>query len=413
MNFDQASGDKRSWKGVQLDYDVIMSMSDRKCSYCLTEAQVTAILGFCDMFAWPTRWFSNSTEIDRQVVQDFTAELERNLMGGCCDDNMPIQYRYTTDGLLEWSLNGGQNWTPAPQYDSRVYSVTFPPVPGEDGDDKKCVAATGMSALIKEQVGDQLTDDMSRYTLSQLITDWVNTLLQTSNPFQALITVVTNQIFALVIALVIPALTDAVYGILTCIFYCRMADDASFDTDAWQGVRADITEQISGIAGLFLEHLVYLLGEKGLTNLARAGGATEGDCASCACPGECGVDWRVGFYYMGSFTPFGTFISSGTDDDGNFYMIVESADRGDGGEVCGVCNASMSADDCCYVTWDYATDYHPDVVTNSLNDCGVVPDAATWVNHTLWTGSNITQCQVFLNSAHVPYQLRFTFQTPH
>jgi len=141
MNFDQQSGSRRGWKGVQVDYDVIMSMSDRKCSYCLTEQQVTAILGIVDTFSWPTRWFSNTTEINREIVADFAAELERNLMGGCCDDNMPIQYRYSIDGLLEWSLNGGQNWTPAPQYDPRVYSVTFPPAAGADGSSKRCIAA--------------------------------------------------------------------------------------------------------------------------------------------------------------------------------------------------------------------------------------------------------------------------------
>lgn len=292
MNFEQQSGDRRSWKGVQLDYDVIMSMSDRKCSYCLTEQQVTAILGVVDTFAWPTRWFSNSTEIDRQIVADFAAALERNLMGGCCDDNMPIQYRYSTDGELEWSQNGGQNWTPAPQYDPRVYSATFPPVAGDDGDDKKCAAATGMKVLIKEQVGDQLTDDMTRYTLGQLINDWVKTMLQTSNPFEALITVITNQIFALALAVLIPALTDTVYDQLVCIFYCNMADDASFNTEKWQDTRSDITGQIGGIAGLFFEHLVYLLGEKGLTNLARAGGASTGDCSDCDCPSDfCEIEW--------------------------------------------------------------------------------------------------------------------------
>lgn len=281
MNFDQQSGDRRSWKGVQVDYDTIFSMSDRKCSYCLTEQQVTAILGIVDTFAWHTRWFSDSTEIDRQKIADFAADLERNLMGGCCDDNMPIQYRYSSTGELEWSLNGGQNWTPAPQYDPRVYSPTFPPMTGDDGSDKKCIAATGAALLVKEQVGDQLTDDMSRYTLGQLITDWVKTMLQTSNPFEALLTVITNQIFALVIATLRPALTDTVYDTFKCILYCRMAEDASFNTAQWQDVRSDITDQIGGIAGLFLEHLVYLLGEKGLTNLARSGAATEGDCSEC------------------------------------------------------------------------------------------------------------------------------------
>jgi hypothetical protein len=204
-------------------------------------------------------------------------------MNGCCDDNLPIQYRYTEDGTLQRSMNGGVDWIDCPEYDPRVYSPTFPPLAGADGTDKKCAAATGAALLIKQQVGDQLTDDMSRYTLSQLITDWVKTMIQSSNPFEALLTVITNKIFALVIATLRPALTDPVYAQLKCIFYCRMATDASFDTASWALVRSDITDQIGGIAGLFLEHLVYLLGEKGITNLVRAGAASTGDCSDCDC----------------------------------------------------------------------------------------------------------------------------------
>jgi hypothetical protein len=336
MNFDQASGDRRSWKGVQLDYDVIMSMSDRKCSYCLTEQQVTAILGFCDMFAWPTRWFSDTGDINRQIVADFTAALERNLMGGCCDDNMPIQYRYAADGTLEWSLNGGGNWTPTPQFDSRVYSVTFPPIVGDDGDDKKCIAASGAAALVKEQVGDQLTDDMSRYTLGQTIADWVGTLLQSSNPFDALITVITNQVFALVIAVLRPALTDDVYDQFKCILYCDMEDDASFTEAGWQKVRADILDQIAGIAGLFFEHLAYLLGSKGLTNLSRSGAATEGDCSDCMC-NPCSAD---GWVWPEGSVPEGgdvvktdtTYEADATGIFGGYYWRFWSAS----GECCDI-----------------------------------------------------------------------------
>jgi len=209
-----------------------------------------------------------------------------------CNDCPPPLYRYDTDGNLERSTDGGTTWTPAPEYDPRKYSPQFPPMTGDDGTDKKCLAATGAAALLKEQVGDQLTDGMSRYTLSQLITDWVKTMIESSNPFQALVTVISNQIFALVIATLRPALTDTVYDTFKCILYCRMAPDASFNDARWAGVRSDITAQIGGIAGIFLEHLVYLLGTGGLTNLVRAGGAAPGD-ADCSTCGECdcSVHW--------------------------------------------------------------------------------------------------------------------------
>jgi hypothetical protein len=62
-----------------------------------------------------------------------------------------------------------------------------------------------------------------------------------------------------------------------------MSNDITFNLAQWQQVRSDITGTIGGIAGIFLEHLVYLLGTQGITNLCRAGGATSGDCSDCDC----------------------------------------------------------------------------------------------------------------------------------
>lgn len=276
---------RRNWKAETFSYDHYLPDESEECQYCLTKKQAEVLRGIIEPLAWDTRWWSDSdTAIDRDQIEQFRNDIARRLMMTCCGNETPIQYRYTSEGVLQKSTDGGETWEDAPQDDVRNNSTKFPPMEGEDGTDKKCLAATGAAALLKEQVGDQLTDDMGRYTLSQLITDWVKTMIQTSNPFQALLTVVVNQIFALVISALRPALTDGVYSTFKCILYCRMADDASFNDAQWSSVRSDVTSKISGIAGVFLEHLVYLLGKVGLTNLCRAGGATEGDCSAC---GDC------------------------------------------------------------------------------------------------------------------------------
>jgi hypothetical protein len=230
---------------------------------------------------WATRWVSDTEEIDKDYIESFRDELEYRLMSGCCDDNLPIQYRYSSTGVLQRSLNGGGVWEDCPNYDPRVYSPVYPPMSGADDADKRCIAAVGGAALIKEQVGEQLTDDMSRYTLQQLITDWVGTMLETSNPFEALLRVITNQIFALVIATLRPALTTEVYDLLRCVLYDNMSDNASFTEEQWENARSDTLTKITGIAGIFLEHLLYLLGRVGLTNVVRQGYAIEGDCSDC------------------------------------------------------------------------------------------------------------------------------------
>jgi len=292
---DDRGSRRKAWKAFQANYDDVFSLSDRYCTYCLTEQMVQALLTMTEYLKWPSRWVSAADDIDSDLIDQFASQLEYRLMNGCCDDNLPIQYRYTAEGMLQRSLNGGTDWMDAPLYDPRIYSPQFPPMSGEDGDDKKCIAATGAADLIKEQVGDQLTDDMSRYTLARLISDWVGTMLESSNPFEALMRVISNQIFALVIATLRPALTEGVYDTLKCILFCQMADDATFNDTQWQAVRSDITSQIGGIAGIFLEHLVFLLGTGGLTNLSRAGGAAAGDCDDCDCIEYCYTwDFAVG-----------------------------------------------------------------------------------------------------------------------
>lgn len=295
--------ERRNWKAQTFPYDHFIPDASRECSYCLTELQAEILRGIIEPLAWSTRWWSDTgAVIDTDAITAFRDDTIRRLLMGCCGDEVPVQFRYTGDGVLQRSTDGGVTFEDAPEYDPRNYSPRFPPLAGSDGTSKKCAAATGAAMLIQEQVGDQLTDDMTRYTLGQLITDWVKTLIETSNPFLGLVTVITNQIFALVISVLRPALTSTVYDTLKCIIYCHMGDDASVTEDQWAGIRQDITDMIGGIAGIFLEHLIYLLGVAGTNNLIRSGAASDGDCSACACDcNDCPSTEEHGFWEF--YTP--------------------------------------------------------------------------------------------------------------
>lgn len=284
---ENAINNRRKWKAEVFPYDDFIPDSSQECQYCLTEKQAELLRGLVTPLAWDTRWWSDTSEIDKNAIQEFRDDIIRRLMMSCCGDENPILYRYTNDGILQQSTDDGVTWTDAPLKDPRNYSPQFPPIPGTDNASKRCLAATGMVAIIKSQVGDQLTDDMSHYTLSQLITDWVKTMINSSNPFEAILTIAVNQIFALVISALRPALTDTVYSTLKCILYCNMSNNASISQSQVDAIRGEINDQIGGIAGVFLEHLVYLLGQVGMTNLARASGATSGDCSDCPSCNPC------------------------------------------------------------------------------------------------------------------------------
>jgi hypothetical protein len=143
-------------------------------------------------------------------------------------------------------------------------------------------------------------------------------------------TIITNQIFALVLSALVPALTTDVYHSLNCIFRDYVADDLSYDTTAWENVRSDIPSKITGIAGIFLEHLVFLLGPVGLTNLARAYGSTDGDCDCTDC--LCAIDtWELFDGSAGTIneaTRTDCFIEIAAMDrgGGNYYTLIGSLD---------------------------------------------------------------------------------------
>lgn len=286
---------KRNWKAQTFPFDHYIPDETEECLYCLTDKQAELLRGIIEPVGWKTRWYSETNQtVETDTVEKFRDEIIRRLMMSCCGNETPIRYRYTDEGILQQSTDDGETWEDAPNRDPRNYSPLFPPI-ADGGEDLKCSAATGAITLMKEQIKEQLTDDMTRYTLSELINDWVTTYISTSNPFQALITVVVNQIFALVIAVVKPALTDEVFEDLKCILYCNMSPDASFTSEQWDEVRNQTTEKISGVAGIFLEHLIYLLGAVGLTNLVRAN-PIEGDCNSCSdCVEQpCSYEWSIG-----------------------------------------------------------------------------------------------------------------------
>lgn len=291
MTEDGRGTNRRAWKAFQVEYDDVMRRSDRLCCYCLSDQQIAVLLSMATYISWPSRWVSDSITVSKDFTQEFSAKLEKQLMSGCADENTPIQYRYSSTGILQRSFNGGSSWSDCPEYDTRNYSVQFPPMIGTDDATKRCLAAAGAVALIKEQVGDQLTDGMSRASLENLIKSWVQTFLQSSNVFVALVTVITNLVFGLVIATLRAALTTESYNALECAFYCNIGDDVTVSDAQYAAIKSSISADISGIAGAFFGHLVYLLGKRGVENLLRAGGATSGDCSECT---EC-AETRVFF----------------------------------------------------------------------------------------------------------------------
>lgn len=387
---ERQANDRRNWKAMLFPYDEVFPDGSGECLYCLTYKQAKLLRGLLEPIGWKTRWWSDETEteIDKDTIEEFRDDIIGRLMMGCgCDEG--ILFQYSTDGILQQSEDNGTTWQDVPEKDPRNNSPIFPKPPTADND--KCTYADSAVKLIKEQVGDQLTDDMGRYTLSQLISDWVNTVINTSNILDALITVITNQIFALVIATLRPALTDDVYNKLRCAIEVNMSNNFDFNDTQWTAVRTKITTDISGIAGAFLEHLVYLLGKGGLTNLVRAGaGASDADCSACV--PDCSIDnWSCSLWNVGTYYPAGSIGTIGLELSRDATSItIQSQDRGDGQQVIALTTSDGSI--CCGFTAEPVGAASPSTL-NFFNYCGVNADYSAMVEDNTAPFTNpFTQC---------------------
>jgi len=272
---------KHTYKALLWDYEWLLTLSDDECSYCLSEREVQILLSIVEYVGWKTRYIRTLTEPDQSIITEWSGNLARKLMSGCCGDE-PTNQRYTADGYLEQSFDGGETWE-RDNSDPRFNSPIFPPLPGADGDDKKCAAAASAAAVIDDDIVQKLEESMTAADILALIA-LVLLLFLSGGSLAPLIVGLVSAILATGIEATKAAFTTEVWDTFRCILYCNMADDGSFTEAQWQQVKADIFDQIgTSIAQTFLITTVNAWGPAGLTNAARSGRVTEADCSDCDC----------------------------------------------------------------------------------------------------------------------------------
>lgn len=248
-------------------------------------------------FMWEKSYLPGDTrakeaaELWRRVLFDY-------LDMGCdmCCDDPPALLRYNADNELERSTDGGATWTAAPGYDPRNNAPQYPPLPGDDGDDKKCQAATNIRQHTKEQADKLAADagawggisDMIAALLAILFFIGVFGTLGAATP---LLVAFAGAILYAGQAAFDAAMTTDVYDTFKCIVYCHIEDDGSFTDDDLAAIISDIKVQLTGIAVDFLVHTVTVLGKIGLANMGKTASGTTGDCSACDCSDVCPVEW--------------------------------------------------------------------------------------------------------------------------
>jgi len=283
---------KTTFKALLLDYDALIEASDAECCFSLSEREIQMMLAFVEYIGWKTRYIATETEIDQDLILRWQGNLARKLMSGCCPDDGTLS-RYTEDGVFQTSDDGGLTWHDNPGADPRNNTTQAPPLDGEDGDDKKCIAATAGADFAKSQLIDSLTTGMSYAEINAALVGVVLILGVTG--VGILITAIASLIFIAGVAVVQAAFTTEVWDRLKCNFYCNMSDDASFTPAQWIAVLTQLNTDETGIVNAILHQWIVSMGNIGLTNLVRSHFADEGDCSDCDCnPGWCyEIDFTV------------------------------------------------------------------------------------------------------------------------
>jgi len=288
---------RQTYKAQLLDYDALLSASDKECSYCLSEREIQIMLAFVDYISWKTRYIATETEIDQELIREWGANLARKLMSGCCDEG--VLHRFTEGGIYQSSEDGGATWQDDPNNDPRNDYIQAPPIPGADSDGKRCAAADNVRDLF-EQYRDNLIE----------IVGATPTILAIIAGILAFIGVIAGVsgvgigvgvLFLTMAAEMIQIGGTGISGEITftaledfkCMVYCHMNEAGELTYAEWQELLSDIANGFSGFAETFFYQTVNGMGYIGINNAATIGVATASDC-DCPCENCSNLDaWGI------------------------------------------------------------------------------------------------------------------------
>lgn len=319
-------------------------------------ALVPYLLGLLEVYRYKDS-FTGTDEEKTIAVGVMRQLMEVLAMSGCgCDDpiGVPVTRRINPEtGQLEVSSDGGDTWQTDPQ-SPYVRAVQMPPLGGENGDAKRCLAANNVifqMKLLQESYSSKIgtLEDLTTL-IASLIVDAAavfflpllgDALVQFVMPlvakmfqqFQWMLGITSEQYDEL--------FTEENWDTMQCILYCRGNDNGLFTTADIQDIVADTRAQLgSGVqeAGANMAAMIDFWSAVGTNNAASIEGGEESECDDCAC-GNCSnlENWEV---------IFGNVVEQSPG-----FMRVESVDNGAGQHACRLANYG-GGESCCAVTYE-------------------------------------------------------------
>lgn len=314
------------------------------------------------------RWF--------EIVDCVISEVNCKMSGNCgCDDAPITNQRYTDDGHLEISRDGGETWENGDSSDPRFNSPVWIGIPGDDGDTKKCQAANAIITALKEQKDASSDIIGAGGTLIDILAAIATFAASTGVGVvvAALVAIVGAVMSAIVAAgqtIFDDSFGDETWSDLLCSLYCNMQDDGSFTVGGWQAVKSETGAGGEYPSNAWLAGMINSVGVVGLTNLGRSGRTGALDCSGCDCNSGCSERYVIG--PIGHEAAHGTILSN----DGT-TIRVEASDGGNGAGY-----AILEAEtlgECCLltsVTFEGGATLHDQFRIS----CGTPYSEENWVN---------------------------------
>jgi len=257
------------------------------------------LIGFVDYIGWKTRYIATETDIDPDLIQTWSDNLARKLMSGCCGDNE--LHRFTEGGVYQSSQDGGETWFDDPQGDPRSQTIYYPPLAGDDGDEKRCEGASNAFEFFKQNLIDDLASGFAYAEIFSTAVGVVAILGVTG--IGIVIAMLSAAVFVAGVVVVQAAFTSEVWTDFKCILYCNIGDDASYTVEQWTAVKNEVNSTFTGVVQIILWNWINALGYIGLTNSARSNMALGADCSDCDC--ECDGE-TIG---LGMVLSYGTLVN--------------------------------------------------------------------------------------------------------
>ena len=270
----------------------------------------------------------------------------------CCPE--PTARRYNAAGELEVSYDGGQTWQPDPQGDPRVSAPTLPPLPGADGDDKKCAGANNVVNNLKNHV-DRITGDASGWAS---LTALIGLLMELAVAIgvTAAFPPLTILLMAFAAALLVfgrealaAAMTTEVWDEFRCTIYCHLDDTGAIDATGVEAIKAEINDKWAGVANVYLWNTVQTIGAVGLTNFARTSTEPHVSCEEC----QCG-DLNCGFISTPTENKFVWTEATEKIDPTTFTGAINFQQSAGGNVMFGSSGTTLAAyhefEEACYIT---------------------------------------------------------------